>query len=163
MLKVLSSIVYAGFAFMAAYGVRGRVRMRFGQMRQYSTRSVWRVQKHLKCRLIIRAQTTEGLWDDWWCACTRTFTTSFVSYGGLIDTTPIVERMRKDVASVKLIEPMGRLNMRATIVSEQWHSDDVLSDKCPYTGEMREVSDKLIQIYKAIPEVICQQARLTAV
>ena len=162
MLKVLSSIVYAGFVFMAAYGVHGRVRTRFGQMHRYGTRSVWLVKKHMKCRLIVRAQTTGGMWDDWWCACTRTFTTAFVSYGGL-DTTPIVDIMRKDIDSIKLIEPMDRLKMRASIVPEKWHKDAVLSDKCPYTGEMREVSEKLIQIYKAIPEVICQQARLTAV
>ncbi len=160
MLKVLSSIVYAGFAFMVAYGVRGRIRTRFGQMRQYGARSVWCVQKHRQYRLIIRAQTTGGLWDDWWCACTRTFTTAFV---GILDTTPIVDLMRKDVASVQLTEPIERLNMRAAIVPEKWHQDVVLSDTCPYTGEMREVSEKLIQIYKAMPEVIFQQARLTAV
>lgn len=167
MLRLISSLVYACVCCTVAYRVYGRFGKKAEQIRN-RVRYCW--MRKSRCRLLFTVRfyadsdhpssdTRELLWltDE------REFRTMSNVYTRRSDSNDILKAMRAAVeGDAGLVDRMERLHVGAVIYDVDGSARyGMLAGPCPYTGEIREVVNRVYGLFMSLPTNICLSSRIS--
>lgn len=101
--------------------------------------------------------------EQLWLTEEREFRTMSVVYTRRSDTNGIIKAMRAAVEGEDgLMDRMGRLH----VVAQLYDVDSTmrygkLAGPCPYTGEIREVVNRVYGLFMSLPTTICHPSRIS--
>lgn len=167
MFKLISSLVYACVCCTVAYRVYGRFGQKAAHIRH---RARYGCMRKTRCRLlfIVRVDADSGQQlseasELLWLTEEREFRTMSVVYMRRSDSNGIIKAMRAAVeGDAGLLDKMGRLH----VVAKLYDVDSTmrygkLAGPCPYTGEIREVVNRVYGLFMSLPSTICHPSRIS--
>lgn len=167
MSRLISSLVYACVCCTVAYRVYGRFGQKAAQIRN-RVRSGWMRKSRFRLLFSVRvyADSSQQLSEAselLWLTEEREFRTMSVVYTRRINTNDIIKAMRAAVEGEDgLMDRMGRLHVVAQVyemdITARYGS---LAGPCPYTGEIREVVNRVYGLFMSLPTTICHPSRIS--
>lgn len=164
MLRLISSLVYACVCCTVAYRVYGRFGKKAAQIRK-CVRYSW--MRKTRCRLLFTVkfydEASQPAGDQLWMTEVREFKTMSNVSLRRSDTDDISKAMRDAVeGDTGLLDKTGRLHVFVALYdAECTMKYGKLAGPCPYTGEIREVVDRVHGLFMSLPTTICRPSRIS--
>ena len=164
MFRLISSLVYACVCCTVAYRVYGRFGHKAAQLRD-RVRYGW--MRKSSCRLLFTVRYADSgqseASEQLWLTEAREFRTMSNVCTRRSDTNDIVKAMRAAVeGEAGLVDRMGRLHVLAQVYEmDSTARYGRLAGPCPYTGEIREVVNRVYGLFMSLPTTICHTSRIS--